>query len=78
MNVMCTQLLYTMHHAIPWGWEESLGLEVGSGPIKGSRMKFLCSLIDDVQRRFNGTRWGGSATVDSNPSSRGHATKRGL
>ena len=64
MNMMCTQLLHTMRHVIPRGWEESLGVEVGSSPIKGSRMKFLRSLIEDVQTRFNGTQGGGSATVE--------------
>ena len=64
MNVMCTQLLHTMHHVILGGWEESLGVEVGSSLIKGSRMKFLRSLIEDVQTRFNGTQWDGSATVE--------------
>ena len=64
MNVMCTQLLHTMRHVILGEWEESLGVEVGSSPIKGSRMKFLRSLIEDVQTRFNGTQWGGSATVE--------------
>ena len=52
MNVMCTQLLHTMRHVIPGGWEESLGVDVGSSVIKGSRMKFLRSLIEDVQARF--------------------------
>ena len=64
MNVMCTQLLHTMRHVIPGGWEESLGVEVGSSPIKGSRMKCLRRPIGDVQTRFNGTQWGGSATVE--------------
>ena len=52
MNVMCTQLLHTMRHVIPGGWEESLGVDVGSSVIKGSRMKFLRILIEDVQTRF--------------------------
>ena len=26
MNVMCTQLLHTMRHVIPGGWEETLGV----------------------------------------------------
>ena len=64
MDVMCTQLLYTMLHVIPGGWEESLGVDVGSSLIKGSRLKFLRSLIEDVQTRFNGTEWDGSATVE--------------
>ena len=64
MNVMCTQLLHTMHHVIPRGWEESLGVDVGSSLIKGSRMTFLRSLIEDVQTRFNGTQLDGSATVE--------------
>ena len=55
MNVMCTQLLHTMRHVILGGWEESLGVEVGSSLIKGSRMKFLRTLFEDVQTRFNGT-----------------------
>ena len=64
MNVMCTQLLHTMRHVILGGWEESLGIDVGSSLIKGSRMKFLRSLIDDVQTRFNGTQWDSSATME--------------
>ena len=46
------------------GWEESLRVDVGSSLIKGSRMKFLRSLMEDVQTRFNGTQWDGSATVE--------------
>ena len=64
MNVMCTQLLHTMRHVIPGGWEESLCVNVGSSLIKGSRMKFLRSFIEDVQTRFKGTEWDGSATVE--------------
>ena len=64
MNVMCTQLLHTMRHVIPGGWEESLGVDIGSSLIKGSRMKFLRSLIEDMQTRFKGTQWDGSATVE--------------
>ena len=45
MNVMCTQLLHTMRHVIPMGWEESLGVEVGSSPIKGRHIKFLRTRI---------------------------------
>ena len=63
MNVMCTQLLCTMRHVIPGGWEESLGVDVGSSLIKGSRMKFLRSLIEDVQTRFKGTEWDCSANL---------------
>ena len=37
MNVMCTQLLHTMRHVIPRGWEESLGVDVGS---KGMRLRW--------------------------------------
>ena len=33
MNLMCTQLVHTMRHVIPRGWEEGLGVEVGSSPI---------------------------------------------
>ena len=36
MNAMCTQLLHTKCHVVPLGWEEPLGVEVGSSPIKGS------------------------------------------
>ena len=64
MNLMCTQLLHTMCHVIPGGWEESLGVDVGSSLIKGSRMKFLCNLIEDVQTRFKGTEWDGSANLE--------------
>ena len=41
-----------------------MGVDVGSSLIKGSRMKFLRSLIEDVQTRFNGTESDGSATVE--------------
>ena len=53
-----------MRHVIPGGWEESLGVDVGSSRINDSRMKFLRSLIEDVQTRFKGTEWDGSATVE--------------
>ena len=53
-----------MRHVIPRGWEESLGVDVGSNLIKGSRMKFFRSLIEDVQTRFKGTEWDGSAKVE--------------
>ena len=59
MNVM-----YTMQHVIPGGWEESLGVDVGSSIIKGSRMKFLRSLIEDVQTRFKRAEWDGSANLE--------------
>ena len=54
MIVMCTQLLHTMCHVILGAWAESLGVDVGSSLIKGSRMKFLRSLIEDMQTRFKG------------------------
>ena len=41
------------------GWEEGFGVEVGSSPIQGSRIKFLCTVIEDVQKRFNESEWGG-------------------
>ena len=47
LNVMCTHVLHTKRHIIPGGGgggrEESLGVEVGSSPIKGSHTKFLCT-----------------------------------
>ena len=46
------------------GWEELLGVEVGSSPIKGSQIKFLCTLIDDAQTRFNISQLVCSATVE--------------
>ena len=46
------------------GWEESLGVEVGSSLIKGGRMKFLHTLIKDVQTSFHGSQWVGSAMVE--------------
>ena len=64
LNVMCTQLLHTMRRVIPWGWEETLGVEVGSSLIKGSRVKFLRALIQDVQTGLNGSQWVGSAMVE--------------
>ena len=64
MNVMCTQPLHTTRHLISEGWEEWLGVDIGSGLIKGSRMKFLRSLIEDLQTRFKGTEWDASATVE--------------
>ena len=39
-----------------------MGVDIGGSLIKGTRMKFLRSLIEDVQTRFNGTQWDGSAT----------------
>ena len=53
-----------MRHVIPQGWEESLGVDVGSSVIKGSRMKFLRSLIEDVQARFKRGEWDGSANLE--------------
>ena len=64
MNVMCTHLLHTMRHVIPGAWEESLGVDVGSSIIKGSRMKFLCTLVEGVQTRFRGTEWDDSANLE--------------
>ena len=64
MNVMCTQPLHTLRHVIPGGWGESLGVDVGSSVIKGSRMKFLRSLIEDVQTRFKRAEWDGSANLE--------------
>ena len=62
--MICTHLLHTMCHVIPWGWGETLGVEVGSSLIKGSWVKFLRALIEDVQTRFNGSQWVGSAVVE--------------
>ena len=53
-----------MRHVIPGVWEELLGVDEGSSLIKGSRMKFLRSLIEYVQTRFKGTAWDGSATLE--------------
>ena len=64
MNVMCTQLLHTMRHVIPGGWEESLGVDIGSSLMKGSQMKFLRSLIEDVRTWFKGSEWDGSANLE--------------
>ena len=41
-----------------------MGVDVGSSLIKGSRMKFLGSLFEDVQTRFKGSEWDGRATVE--------------
>ena len=46
------------------GWEESWGVDVGSSVIKGSRMKFLRRLIEDVQTRFKRAEWDGSANLE--------------
>ena len=43
---------------------ETLGVEVGSSLIKGSRVKFLRALIEDVQTRFTGSQCVGSAMVE--------------
>ena len=64
MNVMCTHLLHTMRHVIPGGWEESLGVDVGSSVIKGSRMNVLRSLIEDLQTGFKRAEWDGSANLE--------------
>ena len=61
MNVMCAQLLHTMHHLI--GWEAAFDLKVGSSLIMGSQMKFLSARIEDVQTRFNGSECVGSAMM---------------
>ena len=65
MNVMCTQLMHTMCHVIPGGREEGFGVEVGRSPIQGSRIKFLRTLIEDSQKRFNESEWGGGVTLES-------------
>ena len=65
MNVMCSGLMHTMRHVIPRGCEEGLGIEVGSSPIHGSRIKFLCTLIQDVQQRFHESEWVGGVAVES-------------
>ena len=65
MNVMCTRLMHTMHFVIPGGWEEGLGVEVGGSPIQGSRIKFLRTLIEDVQKRFNESDRAGGVAVES-------------
>ena len=65
MNAMCTQLMHTMRHVILGGSEEGLGVEVGSNPIRGSRTKFLCTLIEDVRKRFNESKWGVGVAVES-------------
>ena len=65
MNVMCTHLLHTKRHVIVGRWEESLGVEVGSSPIKDSRMKFLHTLIEDVQMPFNEFEWASGVPVES-------------
>ena len=41
-----------------------MGVDVGSSVIKGSRMKFLRSLIEDVQARFKRAEWDGSANLE--------------
>ena len=41
-----------------------MGVDVGSSVIKGSRMKFLRSLIEDVQARFKRAEWDGSANPE--------------
>ena len=65
MNVMCTQLLHTIRHVIPRGWEESFGVEVGSSPIKASQIMFLRTLIEHVQKHFNESQWVGGVQVES-------------
>ena len=62
MNVMCT---HTKHHVIPRGWEESFGVEVERSPIKGNRLKFLRTLVEDAQAHFDEFEWVGGVPVDS-------------
>ena len=54
-----------MRHVIPGGWEKGLGVEVGSSPIQGSRIEFLRTPIEDVQKRFNESEWGGGVAVET-------------
>ena len=54
-----------MCHMILGGWEEGLGVEVGSSPIQGSRIKFIRTLMEDMQKRFNEFEWGGGVAVES-------------
>ena len=51
MNVMRTRLSHTKHSR---GRGESFGVEVERSPIKGSRMTFLRTLVENVQAGFNG------------------------
>ena len=41
-----------------------MGIDAGSSLIKGSGMKFLRNLIENVQIHFTSTQWDGSATVE--------------
>ena len=51
---MFNQLLHTKRHImLGGGWQESLGVEVESGPIKGSWLQFLRTVIEHVQTRFD-------------------------
>ena len=65
------QLLCTVRYVIPPWWEKTLGVEGGGSLIKGSRVKFLLflpsclvALFEDMQTRFNGSQWVGSAVVE--------------
>ena len=57
--------MHTMRHVIPGGWEEGFGVEVGSSPIQGSRIKFLRTLIEELQKRFHESEWGGGVAPES-------------
>ena len=64
LSFLCIRTGYV---SIPhtFGVQESFSVEVESSPIKGSRMTFLCTLIEDMQTRFNGFEWVGGVPVES-------------
>ena len=50
---------------LPGGWEASFGVEVGSSAIKGRRIMFRGTLIEDVQKHFDESQWVGGVQVES-------------
>ena len=42
-----------------------MGVEIGSSPIQGSWIKFLPTLIEDVQKRYNKSERVGGVAVES-------------
>ena len=65
MNVMCTQLSHTKPHVIPRGCEELFDVEEERSLIKGSRIKFLRTLVEDVQASFHDFEWVRGVLVES-------------
>ena len=63
MKVMCTQLARTKHHVLLGGG--GFSVDIANSPIKGSCMKFLTTLIADVEAHCAEFEWVGNVAVES-------------